>query len=344
MQPRSSSVAISLHGPQTASDRRRAPRYDASLKVRIVSRERETIAFTGTVGNGGMFIRTDQPSGLNQIVRMRVALPEAEFEQEVIGLVRWRQTDEEATSQGLPAGMGVTLYQASAATRKQWDIMVQTMKGSMRFEPVEEIDVGRAIARSEPMLQSVELGDAPRRSHRRLLRELTVSWTLQGKLYRNRTRDVGLGGLFLAGPTWVERGTMLPLTLFCPSNHDAFRLTARVVRVEADAELPGMGLDIIEYVDGDIDSFKRFLTPKTLELEWTGEMPEWTVDAIADSPKDVLPAVRAETPPPPPDAAEAEEVRVLTDADLGWADAEPMELTENDLGDIRRLSQPLAVA
>lgn len=133
-------VNLEVHGGQK-TDRRRFSRYDARLKVRMLTRERETIFFTRSVGSSGMFIQTDRPARGNQLLRLRVAIPEVASELRMLALVRWRRTKQEADALGLQAGMGVAFYQVPDEARRIWAELVRTFEDRLQFAPFEEAEI-----------------------------------------------------------------------------------------------------------------------------------------------------------------------------------------------------------
>ncbi len=253
-----SAVSLEVHGGHK-TDRRRFSRYDARLKVRMVTRERETIFFTRSVGSSGMFIHTDRPARGNQLLRLRVAIPEVEGELKMLALVRWRRTKQEAQASGLPEGMGVAFYQVPDSAKRIWGELIRTFEDRLQFAPFEEAEV------------RIETGPLKvahqRRRQSRLRRSLTVSWTVQGRIYQNITDDVSPGGFFIPKVQSLMPGTRLEFTLFSTANLDAFRVLAEILRIENGQQgRHGSAVRIRQLLDGDGAAFDRFITPDAPDL------------------------------------------------------------------------------
>lgn len=246
-------IHLEVHGGHR-TDRRRCSRYDATLKVRRVTRERETLCFTSLVAKNGMFIHTERPARANQLLCMRVTIPEHDDELRILGLVRWRRTPVEARSTGLPAGMGVAFYQISDTDKAPWAEMIRTFGDRLHFAPE---DAPGVRTETGPIRAA-----AQRRRQSRLRRALTVSWTVAGRIYQNVTDDLSDGGFFIPQVQSIPPGTRVEFTLFSTANLDAFRVYGEILRIErGQAGRHGCAVRILQLMDGDALAFERFIPP-----------------------------------------------------------------------------------
>lgn len=238
-------------------DRRRHPRYASRLKVRVLTRERETICFTRSISHDGIFLFAEEPARTHQIIRMRLDLLEAGDELEVLGVVRWSRSRPEALKSGAAPGMGVAFYQMVPAAKERWAEVVGDHEDCLQFEP---FDPREDLPPAEPL-------EIPRRRQARVERALTVSFSHSGRMFQHGTEDVSLGGFFVPCGQRVPLGSRLAFTLFSTTTHEAIRVLGQVVRIDkGPSGSPGIGVEIFRFLDGSKEDLLRVIEPTPEEM------------------------------------------------------------------------------
>jgi type IV pilus assembly protein PilZ len=88
-------------------DRRSEPRAEVDVEVHYRTAQEFLSAYTRNISGGGIFVRTQHPLGLNQVVRVRFTLPGITHSFECKGTVVWANPPSNRST--LPAGMGIKL-------------------------------------------------------------------------------------------------------------------------------------------------------------------------------------------------------------------------------------------
>ncbi len=301
-------------------DRRRHDRHGSRLKVRILTRERETICFTRSISQEGVFIHAEDPLPDHRIIRMRVALPDREEELDLLGVVRWSRSRREARNTGVLPGMGVSFYQLDPRVRRAWDELVGTFDDCLEIGSFET--TGNSLAPAPP--------DEPRRRQARVQRALTVSWTSGGRHYQHVTEDVSLSGFFVPCAQPLPVGSQLTLTLFSTATLEAVQILGQVARSEqGEHGRTGIGVAIVRLLDGSQEDLVRIVgepEPPVVEPDPMPEVPR--LDSIPEIKK-----VREQGPIPEPEDPAFEQVA------FGLADTMDLDMRtvrEKILPQIRR--------
>ncbi len=80
--------------------------------------------FASNINEGGMFIETDTPAELEDVVQLQMRFPELEGPVQVGGRVAWTSDGKD----GSPPGMGIEFLELSAATRDTINQVVQKLR------------------------------------------------------------------------------------------------------------------------------------------------------------------------------------------------------------------------
>lgn len=105
-------------------DRRRSPRVEAHLPVTLRIGRSEEHLLSAEVGLRGVFVVTDAPRPLRQLVTLGITLADGTLF-EVQGMVSRSVGTEEAWTQGIPSGMGIQFYGLSQAASERWEAFLQ---------------------------------------------------------------------------------------------------------------------------------------------------------------------------------------------------------------------------
>ncbi len=105
-------------------DRRTRPRAPIELRVEYKRVNMFFADYTRNISKGGTFIATRHPLEVNTEFKFSLVVPAFDEPLVLTGLVVWRVTPEEATSDR-PAGMGIEFQYASDDDRAKVDQMVE---------------------------------------------------------------------------------------------------------------------------------------------------------------------------------------------------------------------------
>ncbi len=106
------------------SDRRRSRRERAEIRVQYESVDELFTEFTRDINEGGVFVATDNPLGLDEPVELSFQLPGGEDAIHVTGrVVRVQTKDEDGV-----AGMAVEFDALDAAARGAVDRLVRSLR------------------------------------------------------------------------------------------------------------------------------------------------------------------------------------------------------------------------
>jgi len=109
-------------------ERRGEPRVEVDVEVHYRTAREFLSAYTRNVSGGGIFVRTQHPLGLNQVVRVRFTLPGITHNFECNGTVVWANPPSSRNT--LPAGMGIKLEDLDPEARTLLSDFVKTMAPS----------------------------------------------------------------------------------------------------------------------------------------------------------------------------------------------------------------------
>ncbi len=107
-----------LGGPQD----RRSPRIPTELNVRVVGPKGSTDYTTYDVSRGGVFIKTDEPKSMRQLLRLEILIGDDEKNMiEAHGMVVHTISEAEAADREEPPGMGIEFIAFGGDPRQRWE-------------------------------------------------------------------------------------------------------------------------------------------------------------------------------------------------------------------------------
>ena len=214
-------------------------RYDKRYRVRLratlrYGRETQEL-FTEDVGFRGVFLRTDTPPELRQLVKIEFTLPDSRETITVHGMAVHRVARD--NPRGRVPGIGVQFYAVDKDTNATW---INFVKRIEREHPdAEEFPVNLVERESvEPI----------RREHPRYETTLELELRTVDELRTLYTRDVSHGGMFIVTDLVLPLGTPLRIEVVHPITRAIFALEATVRRVSDLPGAPGLGV-AFEHVD-----------------------------------------------------------------------------------------------
>lgn len=100
--------------PSDNEDKRRAfPRYQARFQVGWSTVQDFVLEYAANISVGGVFVQTENPPELDQIVTVSLSLPGSDTPVETKGVVVHRVTPEQAKEKNVVSGMGVQFLDSS---------------------------------------------------------------------------------------------------------------------------------------------------------------------------------------------------------------------------------------
>jgi uncharacterized protein (TIGR02266 family) len=109
---------------QTTVERRLSPRAPVTVRVDYSTVDSIFSEFTRNINEGGLFIESETPLGLEEQVQLHFRLPGIEAPFKVSGRVAWvRETGGDG-----PAGMGIEFENLDESARSRIDELVQALR------------------------------------------------------------------------------------------------------------------------------------------------------------------------------------------------------------------------
>jgi Tfp pilus assembly protein PilZ len=211
-------------------EKRRDRRYRYQMPAVLVRGTREVALLTGDVGYRGLFLRTDDPPPLRQLLQVKLRLPPAEDELTVHAMAVF-VVPPGATDRA--PGVGLQLYAVSGETRARWERFVMW---------VAKTHPKSLEAPVKPVAPAV---DTVHRQFPRLPRSLLVRAQSIKDLQALVTEDVSRGGMFLRTDLEVGIGSELRLLVTHPLTGQTIAVDAVVRRrVEHPPERTGLGVEL----------------------------------------------------------------------------------------------------
>lgn len=204
---------------------------------------------TADVSYRGLFICTDTPPPLRQLIRLEATLPPQDTPFAAHGMV----VHVVPPGGSMPAGIGVQFY-GMGSESKTWESFVRHVAPNCRealdsrYEQPEPIDARES---------SPDSGPHDNREFTRFPIVLEVKPHNLDELLRLYTRDVSMGGMFLTTSRTVDIGTELRLDVRHPHDNTVFALSA-VVRRHSDKP-QGLGLELVGLDDNKRRAFFDFI-------------------------------------------------------------------------------------
>lgn len=212
-------------------EQRRDRRFRYRLPVTLVRGAQEVALLSDDVSFRGLFLRTDDPPPLRQLLQLRLRLPPENDELRVHAMAVFTVAPG---TEGRTPGVGVQLYALGDEARQRWERFVRWVAATH-----PESDAARV--RPKP--------SAPDPVHRRfprVARTLTVRTPSVDDLQVLVTRDVSRGGKFLRTTADLPVGSELRLLVAHPRTGQTFAVDAIVRRrVEGPPERAGIGVEFV---------------------------------------------------------------------------------------------------
>jgi hypothetical protein len=225
--------------------KRRENRFDVQLSLTLRQGYRTQVLMTENVSYRGVFVRTDTPPPLRQLVKLEAVLPpgNVRFASHGMSVFVIKPGDES----GRAPGAGIQFY-GMGDERRAWEAFVNYRKHAVHPEAV-------------PPPSGAPAPEPVRRRFERVALVLEVRPASISDLISMWTRDISAGGMFLSGDERPAIGAELRLAIEHPATRTQFHLDA-VVRRHGDRNAVGngIGVEFVGLSDNKRREFFRFIT------------------------------------------------------------------------------------
>ena len=110
--------------PESESERRHADREPIKIPIDYSAVDVFFAEFSSNINEGGMFIETDHPGELDEIVQLQMRFPELPGSVQVGGRVAWLSDGKD----GSPPGMGIEFLDLTPKTRQTINDVVRMLR------------------------------------------------------------------------------------------------------------------------------------------------------------------------------------------------------------------------
>ena len=227
-------------------EQRRETRVSLRVSARLLSPHEEPIPLlTEDVSLSGLFVRTDNPPAVGDVVDVEVSFGvSAETTLTVRGAVAHVIRPVEGSDRA--PGAGVRLLETADSTMHAWQDMVR------------EAEQGRSRS-SVPPGRSSTHPDPVRRKFRRYGATLRATLRDGAELMTSRTADVSFGGLFVATEEEYVAGARVNVSLCDPETSESFTADFVVRRRVNVSEPRGIGLELDAASEEQCAEFEEFV-------------------------------------------------------------------------------------
>jgi Tfp pilus assembly protein PilZ len=211
-------------------EKRRDKRYRYQMPAVLVRGTREVPLLTGDVGYRGLFLRTDDPPPLRQLLQVKLRLPPGNDEFTVHAMAVFLVP---GGTTGRAPGVGLQLYAVSGEARQRWERFVQWVARS------------HPDSLETPVKPVAAAPDTVNRQFPRIRMALSVRAQSIRDLDPLVTEDVSRGGMFLRTGLDISIGTELRLLVTHPLTGQTVAVDTVVRRrVEHPPERAGLGVEL----------------------------------------------------------------------------------------------------
>jgi hypothetical protein len=228
--------------------KRRENRFAIQLNVTLRQGQKIQSLLTENVSYRGLFVRTDTPPPLRQLVKLEAVLPPlgVRFVSHAMSVFVIRPED----ASGRAPGAGIQFY-GMGDERRAWEAFVNHAKRKAGGSDTTEIKVP-AVDPAAP--------DPVRRRYERVPMVLEVLPSTVDDLMQMWTRDISAGGMFLTSPTIPPIGSELKLEVKHPTTGEIFQLESVVRRHGEAGKAKGVGVELVGMSEARRREFFRFVT------------------------------------------------------------------------------------
>lgn len=238
------------------SHSRRDVRHRVRIPVTLTVGKRSLQTMTEDVSLRGLFVHTDSPPALRQLVRVEPVLPDGKVPSLNAMVVFVLPVGNPFRR---PPGVGLQLYGMGGEPESVWHAFVRAVG---ERQPT--------AGRPEVEIAPVSAADPIRRMHPRLAVRLRVVPRSIDALIEMWTRDVSRGGMFIETEQTLAEGQVLEVDVVHPESRATFSLRCVVRRIARGSAGRGVGVELCDLDDARRSAFQEFAMSSIPELEDAG--------------------------------------------------------------------------
>ncbi len=222
---------------------RREERYPIRLPVVLRIGQVSHNYVSGDVSYRGIFVCTDEPPVLRQLITIEAVLPPNNTEFISHGMSVYTLHPNNARKRS--PGVGIQFYAQSQDNRRIWEHFVDHARNSPPDIPKDTIDPSK-------------------RKHPRVDARFEVRPHDLDELETLFTRDISKGGMFLETDRRVAVGIKLAITIYHPITRRAFTIDSVVKRCSTTPR--GVGLEFVDLSEDRRNAFGSFVHEGLAEM------------------------------------------------------------------------------
>ena len=220
---------------------RKHARYPIRLPSYLIRGTKATQLYSRDVSFGGLFLHTNLPPPLRELVRIRMVLPPEQEEVNLLGMAVHRVEPGGTRSPGI----GIKLYGNDPQTSRRWDAFIRYVR-QYSGDPRETTSTTTAWPKAPEARAALA-----RRAIRVRIPTLEDLWTIAD-------RDLVRGRTAIRTELYFDRGTTVTLELVHPRSKKTFDVRATVEEPFRRGPMTGLALGL-EVDDGVRGRFSAFL-------------------------------------------------------------------------------------
>lgn len=235
------------------SHSRRDVRHRARLPVVLTSGKRSLQTMTEDVSLRGLFVHTDSPPALRQLVKVEVTVPSGDkltLNAMVVFVL------PPANAHRRPPGVGLQLYGVGREQEATWQAFLRELASQQPEAGKHAVEV-----------QAAAVPDPVRRQFPRLAVRMRVQPRNVHALLEMWTRDVSRGGMFIETEHSLDVGERLEVDVVHPQTAATFTLPCVVRRIARGSAGRGLGVEICDLDDDRRAAFQDFAVSSIPELD-----------------------------------------------------------------------------
>ncbi len=252
------------------AEKRRSPRFEIELPVTLQIKKEQFQLKTLDVSRHGVFLKTDTPRPLRELISLKIELPESFGHLEVLGsVIRSRLPDQSKKDD--PAGMAVQFFALGGSAKDLWNKFFLSLEKApelpaastqQNLKPASHLaSSATSLASSSPNEPEPALASSyPQAFSENMNPVVTyvVRLTEKEQVDVFYSHDITVGEMFLETPDAPEIADVVQLNIVGPNSDDEYILFGEVIRITAATEVRGQGI-VVEFIRLDPQEKQRLL-------------------------------------------------------------------------------------
>ncbi len=245
---------------------------------------------TGDVSRGGVFIKTDSPKSLRQLIRLQIGLNDGRPPIEAHGMVVRTISPGESEAAGEPPGMGIEFIAFGGEPRQRWEDHLRGLQAQSKPQsPVPSTatpsPTPKPQASTSPPIgaptvpgqvaPNVRISHKPPAPKKKLVRYVfPIPLQEVDQLFEIYERDFGEGVMFLYTREKIPIGERVTARVIHPINLEEFDIHGKVKQIHSDPKYPGLTIALRPSTLARREKFKAFIEAGLPEEDLAVEIVE----------------------------------------------------------------------